>query len=232
MLGERAKLKRCLKIVAAGVATTATLVLIFSLLGLNIQGRVGEINGEFLRSYALSIFSVESANSRLGRDEDRIDWMRQTWNSTVANPLTLVAGQGFGKPLLDDFETESGMQVREPHNAVVGVFGRLGILGVLAWVTVQLALLKRLIRGVRNLRDQRRDLILWLFVFFILALVMAMVQPAWMFSHFAVPVYFIIGFTMKFLEPQAAIQPRPGEFSQFARRPEIPCRRFVRRECK
>ena len=207
LLRERRKLRRFAVTVGSGAIAMLGLLLVFSFLGVTIRGRVGEINGAFLREYALSVLSVDNSNSRLAQDDDRVDWLYQVWHNTTSDPITLLAGQGFGTPLID-FETEDGIQVRQPHNAAMGVFGRLGILGVSIWLLSQALLLKRFIASLRTRQScERHDLILWLFVFYVLAFVMSMVQPALEFSHYAVPVYFIVGFTLKVLEPVPAKSP-------------------------
>jgi len=200
ILRERRKLRRFAAIVGAGVVAMVTLLVAFTFLGITIRGRVGEINADFLQEYALSVLSVDNSNSRLAQDDDRVDWLRQTWQNTASDPATLLVGQGFGLPLIE-FETENGVPVRQPHNAAMGVFGRLGVAGLCTWLLFQLILFKRFIKALRtNQPRESHDLVLWLLVFYILAFVMSMVQPALEFSHFAVPLYFVVGFALKVLD--------------------------------
>ncbi len=200
LLGERAKLRRSLRALGGGVIAMAVLLVVISLFGISLHGRVGEINADFLRQYALSVLSLDSSNNRLAQDEDRIDWLQQVWQNTTATPATLLLGQGFGQPLID-FETESGIPVRQPHNAAMGVFGRLGLSGLAIWLLFQILLLKRFLRALKAAHDREtHDLILWLLVFYVLAFVLSMVQPALEFSHYAVPLYFIVGFALKIMQ--------------------------------
>jgi O-antigen ligase len=197
LLGERHKLRRSFRALGGGVVAMIVLLLIISLSGVSVHGRAGDINGDFLRQYALSIFSLDNSNSRLAQDEDRIDWLHQVWDSTTSSPTTLLIGQGFGQPLID-FETEAGVSVRQPHNAAMGVFGRLGLSGLAIWLLFQLLLVKRFLRALKAEQNREaHDLILWLLVFYVLAFVLSMVQPALEFSHYAVPLYFIVGFGLK-----------------------------------
>lgn len=201
---ERNKLRRFAGAVGWSALAMFSLLFAFSFLGISIHGRVGEINADFLRQYALSVLSLDNSNSRLAQDDDRVDWLQQAWQGTASDPFTLLTGQGFGKPLID-FETEDGIPVRQPHNAAMGVFGRLGIIGVSVWLLAQALLSRRFVRAlkIRHSRENR-DLILWLLVFYVLAFVMSMVQPALEFSHYAVPLYFILGFSLKMLETAPA----------------------------
>ncbi len=199
VLGERRRLQRSLRMLGSGILAMVVLLLVISLFGITLHGRVGEINGDFLRQYALSVLSLDNSNSRLAQDEDRIDWLQQVWTSTTSNPTTLLVGQGFGQPLID-FETEAGIPVRQPHNAAMGVFGRLGLSGLAIWLLFQILLLKRFLGALKTRQSAKaHDLILWLLVFYVLAFVLSMVQPALEFSHYAVPLYFIVGFSLKIL---------------------------------
>jgi O-antigen ligase len=186
--------------VAWSGAAMLALLFAFSLLGVSIRGRVGEINADFLRQYALSVLSLDDANARLGRDDDRVDWLRQAWQSTASDPVTLLTGQGFGKPLID-FETEDGVPVRQPHNAAMAVFGRLGIIGVSVWLLSQVLFFKRFLTALKTQQSPEvHDLVLWLLIFYVLAFVISMVQPSLEFSHYSIPLYFILGFSLKVLD--------------------------------
>jgi O-antigen ligase len=219
VLGERNKLQRSLRAVGGGVIALLVLLLVISLFGISVRGRAGEINADFLGQYALSILSLDNSHSRLAQDEDRLDWLEQVWQTTSSNPTTLLIGQGFGQPLID-FETEAGIPVRQPHNAAMGVFGRLGLTGLSVWLLYQILLLKRFLRALKAERSREaHDLILWLLVFYVLAFVLSMVQPALEFSHYAVPLYFIVGFSLKImhvrLENREPIQLRPRSADQY-----------------
>lgn len=205
-LRERRKFRRFTGLVGRSAIIMIALLFTFSFLGIRIRGRVGEIDADFLRQYALSVLSLDNSNSRLAQDDDRVDWLQEAWQSTASDPVTLLTGQGFGKPLID-FETQDGIPVRQPHNAAMGVFGRLGVIGVSVWLLSQVLLFKRFTTALRARQSREmHDLILWLLMFYVLAFLMSMVQPALEFSHYAVPLYFILGFALKVLE--TALVPR------------------------
>ncbi|HZQ51582.1 MAG TPA: O-antigen ligase family protein [Bryobacteraceae bacterium] len=203
VLGERRKLRLALRAMGGGSIAIVALLVVISLSGIKLQGRAGEINADFLRQYALSVLSVDNSNARLSKDDDRLDWYHQVWEGTASDPFTLLVGQGFGLPLID-FEAEDGMPIRQPHNAAMGVFGRLGVLGLSVWLVLQVLLFKRFFRALRVQEHYLHGLILWLLMFYIVALLMSMVQPALEFSHYAVPFYFIVGFSLKMLHTALA----------------------------
>jgi hypothetical protein len=141
-----------------------------------------------------SVFALTDQQDRLGQDQDRLDWMNQVWTDTTADAGTLIFGQGFGKPLID-FERD-GVPVRQPHNSTLGVFGRLGVSGVIVWITFHLYVFNTLLNFIRRTRgshNENRDFMVWLLGFYVLALLLSMVQPAFEFSHCAVPLYFLLG---------------------------------------
>ncbi len=196
LLGERLKLRRSLQALGGGILALVGLLVIVTISGVTLHGRAGDINADFLREYALSVLSLDNSN-RLAQDEDRLDWLNQVWQSTTATSTTLLLGHGFGEPLID-FQTENGTPIRQPHNAAMGVFGRLGLTGLSVWLLVQVLLAKRFVTAVKTEQNREvHDLILWLFVYYVLNFVLSMVQPSLEFSHCAVPLYFTLGFALK-----------------------------------
>jgi O-antigen ligase len=202
LLGERRKAAEFIPVLGSGVAAMALFVIATSALGINVKGRVMDLSGDSLEEHAVSVFAVTNEHNRLGQDEDRLDWINQVWKDTVADSPTLLFGQGFGKPLID-FERD-GVPVREPHNSTVAVFGRLGILGVSVWLLFHGLVLGRLatfIRKTRGVGNETRDFVVWLFAFYVLALILSLVQPTLEFSHCAIPLYFLLGVGLGIARP-------------------------------
>jgi O-antigen ligase/polysaccharide polymerase Wzy-like membrane protein len=202
LLGERRKFTQFLPVLGYGVAAMALFVLATSALGIHVKGRVMDLSGKSLEQHALSLFAVTDEQNRLGQDEDRLDWISQVWKNTVADSRTLIFGQGFGKPLID-FERD-GVAVRQPHNSTLGVFGRLGALGLCVWLLFHGLLLARFVRVIRKSREvhsETREFVVWLFAFYVLALILSLVQPTLEFSHCAVPLYFLLGVGLGIMRP-------------------------------
>lgn len=202
-LKDFARAQQLAKLVMVGLAGMVLFVALVSILGLTLRARVVDINPESLEEHALSIFAVGDPNNRMGQDEDRLDWLAQVWEGTTATPTTFLVGQGFGEPLLKDAENE-GMAVREPHNSTVGVFGRLGLIGVSVWLLFLVIMLVRFIRVLRErsaLDTEKKTLILWLFMFYVVQLILSTVQPSLEFSHCALPFYFLLGLGLAITQP-------------------------------
>ena len=194
LIGEWEKFKQFVPVLGYGVAAMVLFLVVVTASGINIQGRVTELNPKSIREYALSIFSVGNEQNRLGQDDDRLDWIRQVWTNTTADSATFVFGQGFGMPLID-FERD-GIPVRQPHNSTLGVFGRLGVLGVTVWLVFHAVVFWSFVKFIRRTRGQpgeAHDFMVWLLAFYVLALVLSSVQPALEFSHCAIPLYFMLG---------------------------------------
>lgn len=207
LLGERRKFLQLIPVLGSGVAAMALVVIATSALGITVKGRVMDLSGASLREHALSLFAVGNEQNRLGQDEDRLDWLQQVWKDTVADSRTLIFGQGFGKPLID-FERD-GVPVRQPHNSTLGVFGRLGVLGVSFWLLFHGLVLVRFVRLIRKNRavgGETRDFLVWLFAFYVLALILSLVQPTLEFSHCAIPLYFLLGVGLGIARPTLATE--------------------------
>jgi hypothetical protein len=203
LLRDFGRAQQLAKLVVVGLAGMVLFVALVSILGLNLRARVVDINAESLEEHALSIFAVGDHNNRMGQDEDRIDWLEQVWEGTTATPTTFLIGQGFGEPLLKNAENE-GMAVREPHNSTVGVFGRLGLIGVSIWLLFLAIMLVRFARALREpstLDAEKKSLILWLFMFYVVQLILSTVQPSLEFSHCALPFYFLLGLGLAITQP-------------------------------
>jgi hypothetical protein len=208
VLKKTSKMRRPLRVLGGSALAMFALLTVMPVFGVSIHGRVGEINGEFLRQYALSVLSLDNSNTRLAKDDDRLDWFRQVWRGTTSEPVTFLIGQGFGMPLID-FLAEDGMPVRQPHNAALGVFGRLGVAGLSLWLLFQLLLFKRFLAAVKAHKSREiDDLNLWLFIFFVLAFVISMTQPSLEFSHYAVPLFFMTGFALRTMRTRSDLEIR------------------------
>ncbi len=199
VVGERRKLSSIAGLIPGTAIAVALLMFFVSSSGVQVRGRVFDLSSDSLEQYAGSIFALTDRNSRLGQDEDRMDWLQQTWDGTTSTAARTLFGQGFGEPLLKDVVNDNGMPVRQPHNSTAGVFGRVGLNGIIPWLLFHVCMIGRFVsaqRGRLHLSLEQRDLMLWLFAFYVLALVLSMVQPAFEFSHCAIPVFFLLGMAL------------------------------------
>jgi hypothetical protein len=177
-------------------------VLLLSVLGIEIPGRVGPVNMSFLMQNVRSIVGKEDEAGTAGATIDsRFDWYDQVFERIGRNP---VLGEGFGQPLIDFIE-EGGATVRQPHNSSVTVLARLGAVGLAIWVVFHLCLMKRFIHAFRRRRYWKgivSDLVLWLFALYLVCMISISVQPGLEFPSGAVPFYFFVGFTLGLIRSQ------------------------------
>jgi hypothetical protein len=188
------KLVAFLSTIGWGIAFVLVLSTAVSVLGIKLQGRMGPVDVSFLEEHAKTVLAIGDANTLMSHDVDRADWYGQVWNRVTSSPSNLFVGEGFGQALIH-FANEQGIPVRQPHNSSLTVLARLGFVGLTFWL---LFIGMVLVRCVRFLRTPYRSaavfgLVLWLFLSIIVALLEASVQPAFEFSHGAIPFYFLVG---------------------------------------
>ena len=200
LLRETKKLVGFASVLGCGIAVLAVLFSTVSLLGIKLQGRMGPVDFSFIEEQAKTVLAVGDANARMSHDVDRSEWYGEVWDRVRSSPSNLIVGEGFGQALIN-FENEEGIPVRQPHSSSLTVLGRLGLLGLSIWL---LFVILAAVRYVKVLR--RRDtpwgahpLMLWLFLFFLLAFLVASVQPSFEFSHGAIPFYFLQGLAIGIL---------------------------------
>ncbi len=201
LLGETKKLAGFVSTLGWGTGVLVVMLLAVSVLGIEIQGRMGPVDISFLADHAKTVLSVGDVNSRTSHEADRSEWYGQVWDRVRSSPSNLIVGEGFGQALIN-FENEEGVPVRQPHNSSLTVLGRLGLLGLSIWL---LFIILTTVRYVQVLRMRHaswgpRPLMLWLFLFFLLAFLLTSVQPSLEFSHGAIPFYFLQGLAIGMLQ--------------------------------
>lgn len=112
------------------------LMLILSIFGIEIEGRLGEkLSVSFLLDHFLAIFGVESnglegSASGVGQ---RLGWWLHIYDWWSEKLETIVFGLGYGFPLID-FGIGNDVVAREPHNSFISILARSGVLGFAAWI--------------------------------------------------------------------------------------------------
>jgi len=76
----------------------------------------------------------------------RLDWWTNILEQEAADPVTLITGLGYGRPLTNYIASNDlgpgGLAVREPHNSFLSVLGRLGVVGAISWIWLHLLLFR------------------------------------------------------------------------------------------
>ena len=226
-LGELKKSMQLASILGAGLLIV---VFLSSVANVRIQGRIGPVNDKFLEEHFLSLLGRHNTPA-IGSIYDREGWYAQTKRRIEKHgAMALAVGEGFGFPLID-FETPTGVAVRQPHNSNLTVLLRLGLLGIGFWIAFNLILLTRFLKALRNRRSMdpfSRNLAIWFFLFYMLLFLEWSVQPGLEFSAGAITFYMLAGFGVGILRRQseqaAASQPLNANVYQEGRfaKPAVP----------
>jgi hypothetical protein len=194
----------------------AAFILMISLLnalGVQLQGRIGQVTPSFYLRHLSSIWLAFSQPTTegvpaLGSARWRFDVWRQALDHWLATPGTVIVGEGFGQPLIDYVLDSSGravptntvspgqfyVAIRQPHNIHLTILARLGLLGFLVWLLMQMRVLQLF---WRQLRWEPESLSLWGLCFYLYGLLVTSVQPWLEFSYGALPFFMVSGFLLQ-----------------------------------
>lgn len=194
MLGEGRKV---IKTTAVVVLSIVVLGLFTSLVSFELQGRIGPVRLDFLWEHFRSLLLKRGAPA-IGTIYHRFEWYSNVLRRVQRSTLNFLVGEGFGQPLID-FTIRGGIQVRQPHNTHLSVLARLGLVGLAFWAMFHFSIVFRFIRTLHKrhiLSPRTSNLVLWLFLYYILVLVTTTVQPLLEFSYGAIPFYFMMGLAL------------------------------------
>jgi O-antigen ligase len=194
-LGEVKKLLDFASALVWGTGVLAALLLVVSMAGLELQGRVGRVDFSLVADQAKTLLDLGNANARMSHDVDRGEWYEEVWDRVRSNPSNLIVGEGFGQALIR-FENLEGIPVRQPHNSSLTVLARLGFVGLSIWLLFIVLVFVRYVRFLRmpEISAGTSSLVVWLLCTLVLSLLYASVQPSLEFSHGASPFFFLSGF--------------------------------------
>lgn len=191
VLGEA---KKTITLTGAVVAALAGIFLLTSVLGVEISGRIGKVDLDFFLAHLRSVSG--EAGTPGSTVESRVDWLNQAYGRFLTRP---VLGVGFGTPLINYVDPKTGASVRQPHNSSLSILARLGVAGALGWVLFHFFLCMRFLHAFRYRRYASKlvaDLVLWLFVLYLVFMLTMSVEPALEFPSSAIPFYFFVGLTL------------------------------------
>ena len=183
-------------LVSVGIAG-AVLLLLTSVAGVVISGRVGPVNVDFLQEHVESLL-LTPGTPAVSTIYDREKWYQQVFDQLNASVPAMTYGLGFGKPLIN-FRVAHGVKVRQPHNTNLTVLARLGVIGAVLWLLLHLAILWRFAQAFRNRHIMPQTtwrILVWLFLNYVFSLMVTSVQPYLEFSYGAIPFYFVTGFAL------------------------------------
>jgi len=173
--------------VAIGVMVLATTVG-----GLEISGRIGPVNLSFFKDH---IRSITGAEDTPGSDpESRVIMGNEAMEHFRAHP---VFGEGFGQPLLTIIDETNGAVTRMPHNSSITYLARLGLVGFTVWIAFHFCIVKRFFYAYRHRDSADRKIyafVLWFFLYYVLFMLVSLVEAPFEFPSSAVPFYFLMGY--------------------------------------
>jgi len=199
LIGEVRKSGKLVLILGVPVAA----VILFTVIGVEIPGRIGPVRTDFFLEHFRSISGAEGTPG--ASVEGRVEWYDEVFGRIRKNPWF---GEGFGQPLITFENDLNGGIVRQPHNSSVTVLARLGIVGLLPWFALHLYIVSRFVyafRQRRRLDRQMADFILWLFMLYLVYMISSTVEPAFEFPSAAVPFYFFLGLSLGLIRWQLPV---------------------------
>lgn len=175
---------------------------------LRISGRLTDkITLSFLFDHILAITgqgSSDGGNLALAAEgvQLRYGWWDDIYNHLTSNAVNLLTGLGYAVPLTD-FKDDLGVTVREPHNSYISVVARLGVIGFLAWLWVQIELVKTWRRAYQRCRDWRwakgEEFLLMMLAFVLLVAISALGEDAMEKPYVTIPYYALWGVVARVL---------------------------------
>jgi len=191
-MGEVKKFAKLLFLLPAGLIV---ILLVTSISGIEINGRIGAVNLEFFKEHIRSIHDSEGTPG--SAVETRFDMADEALGHFYAHP---IFGVGFGQPLLTDIDMRNGAVTRMPHDSSLTFLARLGVVGFAVWIAFHFCIIRAFIHALRQRRhcpDGRlAAFVLWAFLFYVLFMIGSLVEAPFEFPSGAVPFYFFMGLTL------------------------------------
>lgn len=176
--------------------------------GVGVSGKLGEIGFATAWDMLVSIFGQGDLRGAAHGTHQRLSWWSQLIFESVESPERFLFGRGFGEPLTDFFAPGEKGQVivREPHNSYLSVYARAGLLVFITWIVFKLRIYWCFFSSYLRASDDypRKGFVLWVALFILVNDLRALVEPVYEFPYGAVPIYFIIGFTLVFIRREDA----------------------------
>lgn len=167
------------------------LVLLTGVAGLQLSGRIGPINIDFLKDHVRSITGekVTPASSV----DSRIEFAEEAMQHFHSSP---IFGVGFGQPIVSYIDEETGATVRIPHNSNLTVMVRLGLVGLMIWIAFNVSLIRQIVHALRRRSKYDTQVyawIQWILLFYVTFMIAALVEGPLETPSSAIPFYFFMG---------------------------------------
>ncbi len=188
--------------------------------GIEFTGRLGEkVSIDFFIQHFATIWGAEGDGTLKSSVDGiglRFGWWQNIWYKLNANELSLFFGLGYGLPLVD-FQITGNIAVREPHNSLMSIFGRMGLVGIIAFLWMHISLFWCWLRTYKSYgldgNKQGRNRLLLLLIFFILIIVLSLAQDAFEKPYNTIPYYFFWGVVLRMYYKQILAKKPVIEFT-------------------
>jgi hypothetical protein len=148
---------------------------IFSLFDFELKGRISNFSAEFLFEHIMSTFGYASERTlgSSGTVDQRLIWLMEVIDNSFNSITRFIFGKGFGEPLIE-FGATQGVIVREPHNAFLSIYGKMGLFGFIIWFCMHINFLivwRRFYQYAKlNNKSEEKNYLLGLIIFIIIIL--------------------------------------------------------------
>lgn len=192
-LGE---IKKSAKLLLVLPCAIGVILLVTTVGGVEIPGRVGDVNVDFFKDHIRSISDPEGTPG--SSVDSRFVMADEALQHFAAHP---ILGEGFGQPLVSEVADDKNNAVtRMPHNSSLSYLARLGVVGFAMWIAFHFCLIKRFIGALRQRRhceDKRLcALVLWFFLYYVIFMIVSLVEAAFEYPSGAIPFYFFMGIAL------------------------------------
>ncbi|CAN5701984.1 hypothetical protein BH24ACT26_BH24ACT26_05010 [soil metagenome] len=159
---------------------------------LDVEGRRGEVNFQFISAHALTLTGQEGPKS--GTIRGRVEWFERTMDFVTSSPGYVAVGVGLGPDLtFGMLEGDEGQAVRKPHDDYLEVFARTGLLGFTLFIWMLLACLIPIARKARSGTGTEERFCAFVLAASFVYLGVAGAQPLLSFSYGSVPLFSLLG---------------------------------------
>jgi O-Antigen ligase len=203
------------------VFATAVLMGLFLASGIELPGRLGTtFTLDFLVNHFAAIWGGGGHDASTSAAAEGVD-LRLGWWTKIHNDLqrdlpTWMFGLGYGIPLTS-FHGPTDDIVREPHNSLFSIYGRLGVLGLINFIIVQVILIVTAVRFIllakRSGSTELHGLAITVLCFLGVHLIYSAGEGGFELSFIAAPYYFIAGavlaLTKSLVRRETAFVPDP-----------------------
>lgn len=182
---------------------TFLLLFLITLFGIQLEGKLDNATVTFFFKHLISFvpgYAEANPDFRVpaGTANIRILWWTQILEESFTSLKFFLFGKGFGIETVD-FYAANEIAVREPHNAFISTYVRMGFLGILIFLWMHIIFFKTWVKFYKyadsNSLITARNRLLYLAIFIVMILAASVGGSTFQKTYKAVPYYFFWGAT-------------------------------------